>query len=202
MRTGALRQPPPLPEAARTGWSRLEPAVPAREPAPHKGRRRLTARVSLRRAGAGCAPCCALPPSLCLQPAAAAVQVSGPAPAPSPPRGPCSPLEGSGHGAELGRGEPKNTRPFAPHTSHLARFSAQPQWPCGNLVYGKPLALLLPISPASLGLHDLAAPGNEILLRVFGTRCLVSFPFGWEIPGGALKAKLLKLYRKDGLWVW
>lgn len=51
VRTGALRQPPPLPEAAGTGWSRLEPAAPAREPTPHKGRRRLTARGSLRGAG-------------------------------------------------------------------------------------------------------------------------------------------------------
>lgn len=127
------------------------------------------------------------------------VQVCGPAPAPSPPRGPCSAPAGSRPGAELGRGEPKNTRPLPPHTSHLARFSAQPQWPRGN-VYGKPLALLLPISPASLGVHGLAAPGNEIFLSLW--HAMLSFPFSWEIPGGALKAKLLKLYRKDGLWVW
>lgn len=42
-----------LPEAAGTGWNRLEPVTPARKPTPHKGRRRLTARVSLRRAGVG-----------------------------------------------------------------------------------------------------------------------------------------------------
>lgn len=53
MRSGALRQPPQLPEAAWTGWSRLEPVAPAREPKTHKGRRRLTARVSLRGAAVG-----------------------------------------------------------------------------------------------------------------------------------------------------
>lgn len=53
MRSGGLRQPPSLPEAAGTGWNRLEPAAPAREPTPHKGRRRLTASISLREAGLG-----------------------------------------------------------------------------------------------------------------------------------------------------
>lgn len=201
MRTGALRQPPPLPEAARTGWSRLEPAVPAREPAPHKGRRRLTARVSLRRAGAGCAPCRALPPSLCLQPAAAAAQVSGPVPAPSPPRGPCSPPRGLDVGQSLAEGS-RRTRALSPPTRPTSPGSPRSRMAPWKPVYGKPLALLLPICPASLAVHNLAAPGNEIFLRIFGTRCLVSFAFSWEIPGGALKAKLLKLYRKDGLWVW
>ncbi|XP_042637447.1 N-terminal kinase-like protein [Orycteropus afer afer] len=47
MRNNTLRQPPPLPKAARTGWSRLEPEAPARELTPHKGRRRrLTARAT------------------------------------------------------------------------------------------------------------------------------------------------------------
>lgn len=40
MRSAALRQPSPLPEAARTGWSRFQPAGPALEPEPHKWRRR------------------------------------------------------------------------------------------------------------------------------------------------------------------
>lgn len=59
MRSGALRQPPQLPEVAWTGWSRLEPVAPAREPKTHKGRRRLTARVSLR--GAAVGGCWAVP---------------------------------------------------------------------------------------------------------------------------------------------
>lgn len=59
MRSGALRQPPQLPEVAWTGWSRLEPVAPARELKTHKGRRRLTARVSLR--GAAVGGCWAVP---------------------------------------------------------------------------------------------------------------------------------------------
>lgn len=53
VRNGTLRQPPPLPEAAGTGWSRLEQAEPAREPTTHKGSRRLTTSISLREAGVG-----------------------------------------------------------------------------------------------------------------------------------------------------
>lgn len=42
----------PARAAPGTGWSRLEPVASARELMPHKGRRWLTARVSLRRSGA------------------------------------------------------------------------------------------------------------------------------------------------------
>ena len=89
-RTGALRQPPPLGEAAGTGWSRLEPAVPAREPKPHKARRRLTARVSLRRAGVG-VRCGTPPPAFVPFLGPRAARASGRAGTRCPPRGPDGP---------------------------------------------------------------------------------------------------------------
>lgn len=182
MRAGALRQPPPLAEAARTGWIRLEPAVPAREPAPHKGRRRLTARVFLRRAGVGNALLAHPSPILCSRPAASGVwglRVGG-FPQPSPRPG------GSGRGAEFGRVERGWMRP--PPPTHLARFRFSPV----ETRVGKPPAPLFLKSCrlARQSSSPSAAPRNEVFLRNPVIRCLVSFPCSWETPGGALEAKL------------
>lgn len=121
-RTGALRQPPPLREAAGTGWSRLEPAVPAREPKPHKARRRLTARVSLRRAGVGGAvrhPSPTFVPFL----GPRAARASGRASARCPPRGPDGPRVLGAERSLAGRSRSGRD----PLTGRLAPcFSAQP----------------------------------------------------------------------------
>lgn len=195
MRTGALRQPPALPEAARTGRIRLEPAVPAREPAPHKGRRRLTARVSLRRAGAGSVLVPHPSPSFCPRPAS--VGRSGLQASRSPqsfPR-PWQP-EGSGCGAQLDRVEPEWTRPLPPRIPPrpVFRAAALAAW---KTVFGKPPAPLFRYSlasPARESESPLCPPGKRDFSQN-PCHAVLSFPFSWETPESALEAKLLKLQK-------
>lgn len=188
MRRAALRQPPPLPEAAWTGWSRLEPVATAREPkSPHKGRRRFTARVSLRGAAVEgeLGPCPS--PSLCSLP------------------GPCrqadSP-EGTGDrpgfgGADLwGRAHPAPALPSP--RSRISCVETCVREVSGVMVVSRPSGLAWEVGWALCGLGTEVSPRIlEAQPRVLTSRCSTQLPLCGEISGGPCKIKPLKWCRKE-----
>lgn len=178
MRSGALRQPPQLPEVAWTGWSRLEPVAPARELKTHKGRRRLTARVSLRgAAGVGAGPCPS--PSLC--------QVLGPHCGADSLRVPETDL---GLGERSHGGDYPSPASFPVLPSPRSRFSrvetSVREVP--GAIFSRPSGLAQEAGWA------LCRPGTGVFPRILETqpqvltpRCLTELFFCGETPGGAFK---------------